>query len=511
VGLVAETGRPVVEENVQAGRAWARFSDVARSAKVASSWSVPVLGPGGLLGVITVFPAMTGKPRRDDLDLATVYAGYAASAIDRDRLLDEVTARNRSLETIREMLETLAGPVSVTDGLGTSLASLRRGLEADEVALVVRQPDGSLACRAFSEPANGRKNSPVTQAALGAAETAFGSTGREGAALEGPAAPGERHLSVTFAAPGGPVALVARWERAMPAADVSALLEDAAHSLRLALEREEAGVAHQETLTLRRSQELQRGFLGRLSHELRTPLTAIRGYASSLLQPDVTWDAESQQRFLSRIAAESSRLGRLVDDLLDFSAIESGLLRLQSDWCDIPLVLEAAVACLPPASAPQVEVDCQPGLPVVWADHDRLEQVFVNLLTNALGHNQPGTRVLVTATAGRPGAVTVSVADDGDGMAAELMLAPFESTPRPRTRSRGAGLGLSIARGIVTAHGGRIELEPASPGTSFRIYLPAEKPPDPAAVTPSAAVRPALVTPPAAGRPGADGSVRLGG
>src|SRR4029077_18842644 len=163
-----------------------------------------------------------------------------------------------------------------------------------------------------------------------------------------------------------------------PPAGATALMEDAAHSVLLALEREESLFAHQEATTLRRSQELQRGFLSRLSHELRTPLTAIRGYASSLLQPDVTWDAESQQRFLARIAAESSRLGRLVDDLLDFSAIESGILRLQSDWCDIPLVLDAAVACLPPASAPQIEVNCQPGLPLVWADHDRLEQLFVN-------------------------------------------------------------------------------------------------------------------------------------
>ena len=169
VGLVAESELPMVEENVQAGPAWARFSEVARLAKVASSWSVPVLGPGGLLGVITVFRAMTGKPRRDDLDLATLYAGYAASAIDRDRLLDEVTARNRSLETIREMLETLAGAVPVADGLGIALASLRRGLEADEVALIVRQPDGSAACRAHSESAGSGKDSPATQAALGAA------------------------------------------------------------------------------------------------------------------------------------------------------------------------------------------------------------------------------------------------------------------------------------------------------------------------------------------------------
>ena len=127
----------------------------------------------------------------------------------------------------------------------------------------------------------------------------------------------------------------------------TALIEDAAHSLRLALEREEAGLAHQEAVALRRSRELQRGFLSRLSHELRTPLTAIRGYASSLMQPDVTWDGDSQQRFLDRIAAESARLGRLVDDLLDFSAIESGVMRLQPDWCDLRLVIEAAVSCLP--------------------------------------------------------------------------------------------------------------------------------------------------------------------
>jgi signal transduction histidine kinase/ABC-type multidrug transport system ATPase subunit len=479
-GLAAQTQRPVVEENVQAGSSWSPFISLARSAKVASSWSVPVLGPGGLLGVITVFRAIPGKPRRDDLDLATLYAGYAASAIDRDRLLDEVTARNRSLETIRETLETLAGPIPVADGLGVALQSVRRGLEADEVALVIAQPGEPPRCRAFADSTagqpGGQHGAAPTPALVSAAAAALTLTGPDGATVAGPGAAGERLLAVTFAAPGGRTALVARWASTPPSADVSALLEDAAHSLRLALEREEAGHAHQEAVTLRRSQELQRGFLGRLSHELRTPLTAIRGYASSLLQTDVTWDAESQQRFLSRIAAESSRLGRLVDDLLDFSAIESGIMRLQSDWCDIPLVIDAAVAVLPPGSIPRIDVKYEPGLPVVWADHDRLEQVFVNLLSNALLHNPPGTRVLVTVTSAGPGAVTVSVADDGDGMPAELMLAPFESMRRPRAHNPGAGLGLSIAKGIVAAHGGRIELEQAPKGTCFRVYLPVEKP-----------------------------------
>jgi signal transduction histidine kinase len=275
-------------------------------------------------------------------------------------------------------------------------------------------------------------------------------------------------------AAGGRAVLVANWRHLPPTKEEPALMEDAAHSLRLALEREEAANAHQEAAALRRSRELQRGFLSRLSHELRTPLTAIRGYASSLMQKDVTWDGDSQQRFLDRIAAESARVGRLVDDLLDYSAIESGTMRLQRDWCDIRLVVDAAIACLPPAAAEHVRVICGKDCgkdsgkdgepPVIWADHDRMEQVFVNLLTNALGHNPPGTKVSVTIEQRQPD-VVISVRDNGSGM----------PPPGSRSPTAGAGLGLSIARGIVSAHGGRVELETApKAGTCFSVHLPIE-------------------------------------
>ena len=497
VGLAAAAEKPFVEENVRTGYAWAPFSALAAAANVASSWSVPVMGPGGHLGVITVFRQATGQPQRDQLDLVNLYAGYAASAIERDRLLDQVTARNRVLETIREMLETLAGPIPAAEGLGLALQSLRQGLQADEVALLTQQPGRPPLCRALASaprPDRRRGASGVSTALLERAEQVLTAGRRDGVARHLDAA-GQRFLAVTFGAPGGPTALLASWHdggswrdredwpgglsgrAGGQAADATALLEDAAHSLRLALEREEAVLAHQEAAALRRSQELQRGFLSRLSHELRTPLTAIRGYASSLLQPDVTWDGESQQRFLARIAAESARLGRLVGDLLDFSAIESGVLRLQRDWCELPLVLDAAVACLPRSGTGMVEIECDPGLPVVWADHDRLEQLFVNLLDNAIGHNPPGTRVTVSAASEEPGAVLISVTDDGAGMPPELAAAPFEPMRRwRRTRTAGAGLGLSIANGIVAAHGGRMELEQPGLGTRFRIFLPTELP-----------------------------------
>ncbi len=499
VGLAAAAQCPVIQEDVQVGAAWRAFAPEARSAKVASSWSVPVLGPGGILGVITVFRATAGKPQRDDLDLATLYAGYAAGAIERDRLLDEVTSRNRVLETIREMLETLAGPTPVADGLAIALQLLRRGLEADEVALIVQPPGAAPACRAaalLDDPGGAAGRGPAdgppataSLAALQAAGSALSRPGQDVAAQ--PSRDGdERLLSVAFPAPGGQAALVARWHESPLPADSAALLEDAAHSLRLALEREEAWFANQETSALRRSRELQRGFLSRLSHELRTPLTAIRGYASSLLQTDVSWDQDSEQRFLTRIAAESSRLGRLVDDLLRFSAIESGVLQLQPDWCDISLVLDAAIACLPPSGALLVGVRCAPGLPAIWADHDRLEQVFVNLLANAVGHNPPGTRVAVTASLEGPDTVLVSVTDNGPGMPADVAAAPFEPMRRHRSPSSGSGLGLSIARGIVEAHGGRIELAQPGPGTCFRIYLPVENPEHPAPDTAAPGGRP---------------------
>src|SRR5208337_734901 len=446
-GLAAADERPVIANNMRAGAAWRSFRDLAKTVNVASSWSVPVLGPSGRSGVITVFRTQHGPPQGGELDLVTVYAGYAASAIERDRLLDQVTTRNRVLETIREMLETLAGPVLVGEGLVTALQSLRRGLQAEEVALITQPVGQPTRWRAYAGPL-GTEPAAATVALREMAGDALSSSHPDGVARQLPSSRGHRARAVAFLAAGGPTVLLATWRRVPPTTEETALMEDAA----------------------------------------------------SLLQPDVTWDDDSQQRFLNRIAAESARLGRLVDDLLDFSAIESGIMRLQRDWCDIRLVLEAAIACLPRDNTASVSLTCDACVPVVWADHDRMEQVFVNLLNNALGHNPPGTRVQVTVAAG-PGEVAISVLDDGLGMPPELAAAPFEPARRPRPstasngsngsngstasngtgngrassgKSAGAGLGLSIAKGIVQAHGGRLELTALPKGTCFTVHLPVE-------------------------------------
>jgi signal transduction histidine kinase/ABC-type multidrug transport system ATPase subunit len=485
VGRAAALAEVVVEEDLTSQASWAVEGDLVDHRSIASSWSVPVIGPGGVSAVITVFGDRPGSPARDELHLLALYAGYAASAVERDRLLRQVTARNRVLETVREMLEALSGAAPVDEVLPVALESLRSGLGAAEVALLRNPGDegGSQACT-YAGPGG---NDPLKMSAAMSAATgaALSSAGEDGRVVVVGAGEKRQILAVPFAAPRGSSVLVALRAEVGLTEQERMLIEGAAHSLRLALERQESERASQQAAALRRSRELQRSFLSKLSHELRTPLTAIQGYASSLMAADVAWDAASEQRFLERIEAEAARVGRLVDDLLDFSAIESGVMRLHLDWCDLQLVSDSALACFPAEQRRAVSVRADPGLPSVWGDHDRLEQVFVNLLGNAFRHNPPETRVQVTMRAaahasdaarnGDRGTVEITVTDNGSGLPPQLASSLFDPGRRERSHSAGAGLGLSIARGIVDAHGGTIELLRGDAGASFRIVLPVER------------------------------------
>jgi ABC-type multidrug transport system ATPase subunit/signal transduction histidine kinase len=471
-GAAAASETTVIDQDVRTARTWVDYRVFAERAHIRSSWAVPVTGSGGLLGVITVFRRSRGTPHRDELDLVTLYAGYAASAAERDGLLGEVTARNKVLETIRVVLEQLAVSVPLSEGLDVAIDTLRLGLGADEVALLGGDPDSGARTRGWSG---------VQGAGLSPDSTLLGALRAMPATIdEGPVTVIDvgqsRVMAARVPAPGGGLTLLASWplhpERptAVPSADAAALLEDAARSLQLALERETSERAHREAAALRRSQELQRDFLSRLSHELRTPLTAIHGYADSLLQTDVTWDADSQTRFLTRITTESARLGRLVGDLLDLSAIDANILRLHRDWCDVALVLDAARACLPMETIGRVKLECEP-LPAVWADHDRLEQVLVNLMDNAVRHNPEQTSVHVRAVPLDAQTITITVTDDGIGLPDDFE-DMTEGTSQRGGATAGAGLGLSISRAIVAAHGGALRLERPERGTRWHVDLP---------------------------------------
>ncbi len=492
-GLAAADGAVVVVDDLQAQSAWQAGRAAATAAGIRSAWAAPIVGSNGVLGTVSGYAASPGNPAPERLELATIYLSYAASAIERERLLTEVFRRNRVLESLRGLLETLAGPERVQGGLEISLLALLAGLGADSAAVV--GTDGTeLECRCIAhrpagpaEPAAGDPGLtaevlPRLHQAAGAvlADTVLAGPG-PGADGDVPARLIEPGLAArSLRLPGQRGALVAWWRPGKAVtADALELLDDASRSLALALERESLETAQREAAALRRSQSIQRDMLSSLSHELRTPLTAIHGYASTLCQPDLTWNAESTRRFLGSIAAESARMERLVGDLLDSTAIESGVLRLQRDWCDLPLVVGAAANGLSSTGAARNHLET--GVEPVWADHDRLEQVFVNLLENAASHGGSPRGTDVTVRSAAAGWAEVEIRDYGPGIPPGLAEKIFEPRVRGTTDVAGTGLGLPIARGIVEAHGGTLVVAPAQPGASFLVSLPADPPPGSAA------------------------------
>jgi signal transduction histidine kinase/ABC-type multidrug transport system ATPase subunit len=466
-GLAGAQAEAVVVEDLTTHPAPERYRRAAAASGIRSEWAAPIVGTHGVLGTVSGFATAVGRPEPAQLELARLYLGYVASAIEQERLLSEVSRRNRILESLRGMLETLAGPDRVDGGLGVSLVELCRALGAAAVGVLIEQ-NGALEARVMHDGAT--SDPAALQLRLrSAAERILADNVDAVARFVEPdlAAVALRH-------PDGRAVLVAHLPAGdTPTGDALELLDDATRSLALAMEGEALEHARREAAALRRSQAIQRELLSSLSHELRTPLTAIQGYASTLLQPDLTWDAASTERFLRSIASEGARLERLVGDLLDSSAIESGILRLQRHWCDLALVVEAAVRVVGDGSS--IHVATEADLEAVWGDHDRLEQVFVNLLENAVQHGSCDV-IDVTLRRGKtPGTIEVEVSDHGPGVPPSLAGRIFEPRVRGATDGGGAGLGLSIARGIVEAHGGTLALAPGTHGgASFLVTLRCE-------------------------------------
>ena len=220
---------------------------------------------------------------------------------------------------------------------------------------------------------------------------------------------------------------------------------------------------------------LRRELVANVSHELKTPISALRAHLENLLDGVEQPDRETLQIML----VQSERLGRLVDQLLDLSRLESGDVPLEREGVELaPLVSQVFSEIQVARPDPGVTLaDDLPGdLPPVFADRERVHQVLFNLLDNAVRFTPTGGRVTVTASR-HNGSVDVAVADTGPGISSEDLSRVFERFYRvDQSRSRddgGTGIGLAIARSVVEAHGGRIwaDSEPGR-GSTFTFELP---------------------------------------
>lgn len=230
---------------------------------------------------------------------------------------------------------------------------------------------------------------------------------------------------------------------------------------------------------------LKADFTAHVSHELRTPLTAIREGTALLLEGISGPLTKSQREVLEVVRNHSQRLFHSISSILDLSKMEAEMMDYEFTMCDLKVVLGKSIEGVSLiARKRNIELRCSvtESIPMFQADEHRIQQVFDNLLSNALKFSPPGGAVRVEAfpvknASGRPGAVEVRVCDDGPGIPAEEIhhiFKHFYQSRQPNAKGRqGTGLGLAIARHIVEAHKGRIWAESElGCGSTFHVVLP---------------------------------------
>jgi len=221
----------------------------------------------------------------------------------------------------------------------------------------------------------------------------------------------------------------------------------------------------------------QSDLLSEMVHELRTPLTSIRGYSKMLLLAEDI-DQEKKQEFAETIHREAVRLGQMINDFLDLARLESGRTYMAHEPVNMSEVISETLAILQPQAAErQISIPLQVPeiLPTLIGDVDRLKQVMVNLVSNAVKYNREGGQVDIEVQVGED-ELNVAVRDTGWGIAEEDLPHIFEKFYRvndPEQQTKGTGLGLSITKHIIEAHGGTISVQSAKgQGSTFAFVLP---------------------------------------
>ncbi|MBB3996980.1 sensor histidine kinase [Aureimonas pseudogalii] len=348
-------------------------------------------------------------------------------------------------------------------------------------ACVLLRLDGADLAIAAAWPPDDRLGTP----ALAAARWAFdrGEPAGEGTAT----LPNSGWTFLPLAAPEGRVGVLGI-ERTGDAAPLdretrtllAALAEQTAAALHRALLSDEMRLVR----TAAETERVRNILLASISHDFRTPLACVLGSATALIDYDDRLDRAARLDLLGQVRDEARHLDTMVRNLLSMTRLEAGALELDRDWVDLGEALERVVDLAKRRGAPQrfaIPPRERP-LPLLRADGGLLDQALGNVVANAVRHAGAGAHVTLSAASGEDG-FTVEIADDGPGVPETLRAHVFEKFTRARRSAadggESAGLGLAIAKGILEAHGGTIELVPPDPahprGAVFRLRLPNER------------------------------------
>lgn len=225
---------------------------------------------------------------------------------------------------------------------------------------------------------------------------------------------------------------------------------------------------------LQSTEQMKNDFISSVSHELRTPLTAIRGWGETILSSGPS-DRETLVKGMGVIIEETERLSTMVEELLDFSRMQSKRFKLALDKIDVLAELGEAVLMFSDRAKRegiQLVFHEPESLPAVMGDKNKLKQVFVNILDNALKYSDPGGTITIDAER-REQNIVVSVSDTGNGISTADLPHVKERFYKGHSTRRGTGIGLAVCDEIITQHGGRLDIESKEgAGTKVSILLP---------------------------------------
>jgi two-component system sensor histidine kinase KdpD len=253
------------------------------------------------------------------------------------------------------------------------------------------------------------------------------------------------------------------------------LLFSVGNQVAVVLEKESLEEKSKNADRLKESEKLHQALMNSVSHELKTPLTTIIGSASTLADEKVQENPQVRMELSKELIRASHRLNRVIENLLDMTRLNSGMLTLKRDWYDVRELLTSTVKGFEADLAGHpVEFDFK-DVPLIKIDYRLLEQVFANIILNAVAYTPEHSRIQISVYE-EGGRLVVSVRDEGKGLSSEALSRIFDKFYRvPGTKVGGTGLGLFITKSLVEAHGGQIEARNAPQGgTEFIIQLPIE-------------------------------------
>ena len=416
-------------------------------------------------------------------------------AAEAEDLRDQIGRRADRLEVVNRCARALASSLDLEEGFRLFVREMRTALAFDRIVFVLAEGENArviatagvgeetLFPRGTSEPVAGTILERVLERGQAIVRDDMEADPRYREERELVAAGLRSQVVAPLAISGRVLGMISLSRREANAftADDAELVALLGRQLATAVENDRAFEAERTAAEqLRRLSALRADFVSLVSHELRGPMASVVGCASTLRQRWRTLNADQRESFLALIEEETGRLAALVGDVLDTSRLDAGTFSYTFSDVDVgELVREVAALVDLGQEEVAVRTEVAGALPPVRADPERIRQLLLNLLTNAVKYTVAGDEVEVRAAA-EDGAVAVSVRDHGPGISTEDQRVIFEKFGRASMTGGskpGAGLGLFIARSIAEAHGGSIDVDSREgAGATFTVRLPTALP-----------------------------------